>query len=130
MNDYEVKIFTRVYDKVAKYCADNQFISDTPETLAKLPAGCLYEMDNATVRRLQTSTPVENYSLITYQLEFFAGKRETTKKLARLADKEMIAMNFTRMSGQFIPNLDNPKVKRWVGRYEAVVDRDGNLYRI
>lgn len=129
MNDYEVKIFTRVYEKVAQYCADNQFISDTPETFAKLPAGCLYEMDNATVRQLQTSTPAENYSLITYQLEFFAGKRETVKKLARLADKEMIAMNFTRMSGQFIPNLDNPKVKRWVGRYEAVVDRDGNLYR-
>lgn len=130
MNDYEVKIFTRVYDKVAQYCADGQFISDTPETFAKLPAGCLYEMDNSTVRRFQTSTPVENYSLITYQLEFFAGKKDTVRKLAKLADKEMIAMNFTRMSGQFIPNLDNPKIKRWVGRYEAVVDRDGNLYRI
>ncbi len=129
MIDYEVKVFTTVYDKVAKYCADDQFISDTPETLAKLPSGCLYEMDNATVRKRQTSTPVENYSLITYQLEFFASKKDTARKLAKLADREMIAMNFTRISGQFIPNLDNPKVKRWVGRYEAVVDREGNLYR-
>lgn len=129
MIDYEVKVFTRVYDRVAQYCADGQFLSDTPETLAKLPSGCLYEMDNATVRRLQSSTPVENYSLITYQLEFFAGKKDTVRKLAKLGDKEMIAMNFTRISGEFIPNLDNPQVKRWVGRYEAVVDREGNLYR-
>ena len=129
MIDFETKVFTRVYDKVAQYCEDGQFVSDTPETLAKLPSGCLYEMDNATVRRWQTSTPVENYALITYQMEFHAGKKDTVRKLAKIADREMIAMNFTRISGEFIPNLDNPKVKRWVGRYEAVVDREGNLYR-
>lgn len=129
MIDFETKVFTRVYNKVAQYCADEQFISDTPETLTKLPSGCMYEMDNKTVKQRQSSTPIENFALITYTIEFFAGKKEDVRKLAKLADKEMIAMNFTRLSGGFIPNLDNPKVKRWVGRYEAVVDREGNLYR-
>ena len=129
MIDFETKVFTRVYEKVAQYCADEQFVSDGPETLTKLPSGCLYEGDNTTVKRRQTSSPIENFALITYTMEFYAGKKETARKLVKLADREMIAMNFTRISGGFIPNLDNPKVKRWVGRYEAIVDRDGNLYR-
>ena len=129
MIDYEVKIFTKVYDAVAPLCAENLFVSTQPATFAKLPAGALYEMDNATVRSRQSSTPVENYALITYQFEAYAGTKKTVKKLVNAADAEMIAMNFNRISGQYIPNMDNPKVVRYVARYEAVVDAEGNLYR-
>ena len=129
MIDYEVKIFTKVYDAVAPLCAENLFVSTPPDTFAKLPAGALYEMDNATVRSRQSSTPVENYALITYQFEAYAGTKKTVKKLVNAADAEMIAMNFNRISGQYIPNMDNPKVVRYVARYEAVVDAEGNLYR-
>lgn len=129
MIDYEAKIFTRVYDKVASMCADGMFIGKPVPSDASLPAGALYEMDNATVKARQSSTPVENFALLTYQLEIYAGVKKTAKKILNAADAEMIAMNFNRMSGQFIPNFDNPKVIRYVARYEAVVDREGNLYR-
>jgi len=128
MIDYETKVFTRVYDAAAPLCAENMFVSTQGNTFAKLPAGVLYEMDNKTVSKRQSSTPVENYAMITYQLEIYAGTKKTAKKVYAAADNEMIAMNFNRISGQFLPTLDNPNVVRYVARYEAVVDREGNLY--
>lgn len=129
MIDYETKVFTRVYDAAASLCAENMFVSTQVNTFAKLPAGVLYEMDNRTVSKRQSSTPVENYALITYQLEVYAGTKKTAKKVYSAADAEMIAMNFNRISGQFLPTLDNTNLVRYVARYEAVVDTEGNLYR-
>ena len=111
MIDYETKVFTRVYDAAASLCAENMFVSTQVNTFAKLPAGVLYEMDNRTVSKRQSSTPVENYAMITYQLEVYAGTKKAAKKVYSAADAEMIAMNFN------------------VARYEAVVDTEGNLYR-
>ena len=130
MIDFETKVFTRLYNVVAPKCAEGKFINDTVPDASALPAGIAYEMDNSTVRNRQTSTPVENYARITWTLEFYAGKKATLKKISNAADKAMLEMNFSRMSGSYVPNLDNDKVKRWVGRYEAVVDTEGNLYRI
>lgn len=130
MIDYEVKIFNNMYDSVSPLCAPKNFVNSLANLdFAKLPGSCLYEMDNATFRKKQSSTPVENYALITYTLEVYGSKRETVKKIVKAGDDKMISMNFNRISGQYVPNMDNPKVVRWVGRYEAVVDRDGNLYR-
>lgn len=131
MIDCEVKVFNRVYAKVAPLCAKNKFVSTiiTAEPTA-FPAGSLIEMDNATVRDMQSSTPVENYSRVTYQLEIFATTKSKCREVFAVADDEMIAMNFTRMSGQYINNAGNTKVFRYVARYEALVDQNGNLYRV
>ena len=129
MIDYEAKIFTRVYNKVSSMCADGMCIGKPVPVKAKLPAVGLYEMDNATVRNRQSSTPVENFALITYNLEIYAGTKKSAKKILNAADQEMLSMNFVRISGQYIPNLDNPDVIRYVARYEAVIDPDGNMYR-
>jgi len=130
MIDYEVKVFNRVYADVAPLCANNRFVS-TPitEPLTAFPASSLIEMDNATVQNLQSSTPSENYALVTYQLEVYATSKAKCRQVVAAADGAMIALNFTRISGQYIVNLDNTKVFRYVARYEAVVDKDGNFYR-
>lgn len=131
MIDYEVKIFNRVHGKVASLCAKNKvvstFITDMPTAF---PAVCLVELDNRTVRNRQSSTPTENFSQITYQLEVFAKTKSECRKVFAAADEEMIAMNFTRITGQYVENAGNTQVLRYVGRYQAVVDPDGNLYRI
>ena len=130
MIDYEVKIFNKVHAAVASLCANNKFVSTIINDMpTALPAASLIEMDNATVRRLQSSTPTENFALITYQLEVFAKTKSECKKVYAAADDAMIAMNFTRISGMYINNIENMKVFRYVARYEAVVDSDGNLYR-
>lgn len=129
MIDFEVKIFNNMHKVVAPLCAEKNFKSALNIDAARLPGACLYEMDNATVRQRQSSTPVENYALLTYTFEVYAEKKATAKKIVKAGDDQMIAMNFSRISGRYIPNMDNPNVVRWVGRYEAVVDQDGNLYR-
>ena len=127
MINCEVKIFNDVVTKAADGFA--RFISSPLTGPVELPAGCLYEMDSRTVKRTQSSTPGENFSQVTYQLEVY----DTTKSGARghfsNIDNYLIQRNFTRISMQYVPNNSNPDVHRYVGRYEAIVDTDYNIYR-
>ena len=130
MIDYEVKIFNRVHSAVASLCAPNKFVSTViSEKPTAFPAASLIEIDNRTVQSRQSSTPVENFALITYQLDVYAKSKSKCREVYATADGAMIAMNFTRMSGQYINLPENTEIFRYVARYEAVVDRDGNLYR-
>lgn len=129
MIDYEVKVFNNVHAVVAPLCAKNRFLSTQILSYTNLPAASLYEMDNRTVQRLQSSTPTENYARITYQLDVVAKTKAKCREIFTAADDRMLSMNFTRVSAQYITYPDNTEFVRYVARYEAVVDRDGNLYR-
>ena len=130
MIDYEVKIFNRVHAVAPPLCAKGKFDSTIiTEEPTGFPAASLIEMDNATVRSRQSSTPVENYALITYQLEVYATSKSECRKVFAAVDEEMISMNFNRMSGHYINMPENLKLFRYVARYEAVIDANGNLYR-
>ena len=130
MIDYEVKIFNRVHAVVAPLCANKKFVSSViTEKPTAFPAASLIEMDNTTIRKRQTSTPTENFALITYQLEVYATRKSECRKVYAAADEAMIGMNFNRMSGQYVNNPENTKVFRYVARYEAEIDTEGNLYR-
>ena len=129
MIDYEVQIFNTVYPAVAPLCAPNKFVSKRIVSETAFPASCLFEMDNATVRRKQSSTPRENFALITYQFEAFALTKRECRAVYAAADDMMLKLNFTRISGRYIDNPGNPDVFRYVARYEAEVDPEGNLYR-
>lgn len=130
MIDYEVKIFNTAHATVAPKCANNMFVSTViTEAPTAFPAASLIEIGNRTVRNRQSSTPKENFSLITYQLDVYATSKSKCREVFATADEAMIAMNFTRTSGQYINNIQNTKVFRYTARYEAIVDADGNLYR-
>ena len=129
MIDYEVKIFNRVHAAAASLCAKNHFVSTRLISPTAFPAASLIEMDNATIRNRQSSTPAENFALVTYQLEVYAKTKSACRTVFAAADGAMIAMNFSRMSGQYIDNPGNTNVFRYVARYEAEIDPDGNIYR-
>lgn len=130
MIDYEVKIFNNAYEVGAPKCATNRFVSTPIVSYSNLPACSLYEMDNQTVRNLQSSTPVDNFARITWQLDVAATTKAKCREIFCVVDERMISMNFSRISAHYVTYPDNPKVVRYVARYEATVDRDGNLYRI
>ena len=130
MIDYEVQIFNRVHASVAPLCAKNRVVSTQIDGGTAFPAVSLIEMNNTTVRNRQSSTPVENFARVMYQLEVFARTKSECRAVYAAADSAMIAMNFSRMSGQYIDNADNTKVFRYVARYEAELDPEGNIYRI
>lgn len=130
MIDYEVKIFNRVHAVVAPLCANKGFVSTViTKAPTSFPAASLIEMDNRTIRSRQSSTPTENFALITYQLEVYATTKSKCREVYSAADNAMIAMNFSRMSGTYINMPDNLKVFRYVARYEAEIDPEGNIYR-
>lgn len=129
MIDYEVKIFNRAHSVVAPLVAKDRFVSTPILDYAKIPAASLYEMDSQTDRNRQSSTPVENFAIITYQADVVAATKAKCRDIFKALDDVMISMNFDRISGQYITYPDNTKIVRYVARYEAIVDQDGNLYR-
>lgn len=130
MIDYEVKIFNTVHKVVAPLCANKKFVSTIITTApTSFPAASLIEMDNQTVRSRQSSTPAENFALVTYQLDVYATSKSKCREVFAAADNAMIGMNFSRMSGQYVNMPDNLKVFRYVARYEAEIDPEGNIYR-
>ena len=131
MIDAEVKVFNRVYSVAAPLCADKIFVSTViTEKPTAFPAGSLIEMSNTTVRKAQSSTPVENRARVMYQLEVYATSKSKCRAVYAAVDEAMIAMNFTRITGDYINIPDNTKLFRYVARYEAEIDQEGNLYRV
>ena len=130
MIDYEVKIFNNVYEVASPLCAANRFVSTPIESYTNLPAASLYEMDTRTVRERQSSTPVENFSRVTYQLDVVASTKAKCRAIFKAIDDRMISLNFSRESGNYITYPDNVKVVRYVARYGAEIDSEGNIYRI
>ena len=130
MIDGEVKIFNKVHADVAPLCANKKFVStvivDPPTAF---PAASLIEIDNRTYSPAQSSTPTENFALITYQLDVYATSKSECRRVYATADESMLSMNFTRIRGQYINMPENLKVFRYTARYEAIIDREGNIYR-
>lgn len=130
MIDFEVKIFNKVHEVVSPLCAKNRFVSTPIESYTKLPAAALWEMDSTTVRRRQSSEATENFSRVTYQGEVVAETKAKCREIFGAMDGKMIQLNFSRISGQYITYPDNVKIVRYVARWEAEMDPDGNLYRV
>lgn len=130
MIDREVQIFNKVYAVVAPLCANKRFVSTViTEAPTAFPAASLIEINNRTVQDRQSSTPVENFSAVMYQLDVYATSKAKCREVFAAADDAMIAMNFNRIAGQYMDNAANTKVFRYTARYEAVIDSQGNIYR-
>ena len=130
MIDYEVNVFDRVYRKVAPLCAKGKFVSSYIRSSTAFPAGSLVELLNRTDRKRQSSTPIENFSIVMYQLDIYARTKKEARKVYAEADDEMISMGFTRTSGSFLDNADDVNIFRYTASYEAEIDREGNIYRL
>lgn len=129
MIDYEVAIFNNVHEVAAPLCAKNRFLSKPIESYTNLPAAALFEMETRTVRERQSSTPVENFVRVIWQLDVVADTKAKCKSIFSAIDGRMIALNFSRISSTCIPYPDETTFVRYTARYEAEIDRDGNIYR-
>ena len=130
MIDIETAVFDRVYRAVTPPCATGKFVSQQVKNPTAFPCGSLVEISNRTVRKRQSSTPIENFSRVIYQLDVYGKTKAQVKNLYNTADEAMIAMGFTRTSGDYIDNALNPDIHRRTARYEAEVDRNGVIYRV
>lgn len=129
MIDYEVYVFDKVYRKASPLCAKGKFVNVYVMSPTAYPAGSLVELSNRTVRNRQSSTPVENFARIMYQLDVYAKTKAEAKAVYKAADDEMIALGFTRISGDSLNNVDDIEIFRYTARYEAIIDPNGVIYR-
>ena len=129
MIDYEIYVFDMVYNAVSSLCAKGKFTSVYVPSPTGFPAGSLVELSNTTVRAKQSTSNVENFSRIMYQLDFYGKTKASCRELYKAADDEMIGMGFTRVSGTFLDNAGNVNIFRYTARYEAIIDPDGVIYR-
>lgn len=130
MIDFEVSIFDKVYQHVSHLFASGKFVSVYTPSPTAYPAGSLVELTNNTVNKRQSSTPIENYARIMYQLDVYALSKAEARSVFKEVDDYMIALGFTKVGGDLTDNVSNINVFRYIGRYEAEVDREGNIYRI
>lgn len=129
MIDYESTIFNNVHSVASPLCAKNRFVSTPIDSYTTLPAASLFEMDSRTVVQRQSSTPAENISRVTYQLDVVAETKAKCRQIFKAIDDRMIQLNFNRISANYITYPENTKVVRYVARYDAEIDQEGNIYR-
>lgn len=127
-NKYTLE-FNSAYQVAAPLCAKGKFTNVYTPSPTAFPAGALYELINTTVRKRQSSTPIENFAQIIYQLDCYAKSKAECKALFNAVDERMISLGFTRMNGGLVDNFSNPSVFRITARYSAEIDRDGVIYR-
>ena len=86
-------------------------------------------MSNTTDRRRKTGSSLEDYAILTYEAHTYAMSKPECRELFSALDDAMMKLGFNRMSGSFTPNQSNTKVFEYVARYQAEIDRDGQIYR-
>ena len=130
MIDIEALVFSKVLNKVQTVyptiAYGNNALLAAPTVN---PSIHIFEISNTVYTRSQDSK-VENHANIGIQIEAYdnsPSRRTTVKRIMALADEAMAEINFTRIMLENIPNT--PQQQRMVGRYRAVVDKDGWVYR-
>lgn len=130
MIDKEYQIFDAVYPYLEELLPAGGFVSEFVAKPAALPHVSLIEIDNYTDRRTVDSGNWEWSSIVTYESNVYATDKDSCRTIQSALDDAMIGkMGFTKTSGQFTPNLDDPRIYRIVARYTRGITRDGNFYR-
>ena len=133
MINVENEIFNDVSTKVRTSVPNIYMSGEYVKSPPSFPAVSLVEMDNTQYQSTQTSSEMENHADVMYEVNVYSnkktGKKTECKKIIALVDKEMVALGFTRMMLQPIPNIDDATIYRMVARYKAIVSRDNVIYR-
>lgn len=133
MIDFQNEIFTTVATTVR---AEHDGVTVTGEYVrspSKFPTVTLDEIENVTVDALVDSSDEEQYSGLSYRLQVFSnktgGKKAEARAIFATADKVMLGMGFRRIAYSTTPEIYESTVYSIVATYEAIVDKNGVIYK-
>lgn len=129
MIDVEADVFNYVYPDVAPLVPEGCFKSVFVPSPPKFPFATLMEMDNITDAKNRSSARDEDYAVLTYEANVYAMDKVSCRAVMSALDTAMIRLGFTRLSSQFIPNLADNTIFRYVARYRATADANKVIYR-
>ncbi len=133
MIDFETLIFSRIANKLRE---DNPLLFVSGEHVkvpAKFPMVTIEERANSVYQRTQDSGNIENHASLMYEANVYSnkqvGKKTECKELFKIIDDEFKDMGFTRIMKEPVPNLEDSTIYRMIGRYTAVLNTGGIIFR-
>lgn len=133
MIDYQNEIFTNVAARIRSKHADVTVTGEYTRSPSQFPTVTLDETENITVDSLVDSSDSEKYSGITYRLQVFSNKTGGRKAEARAifatADSVMLGLGFRRITYTTTPEIYDSTIYSIIATYEAIVDRNGVIYK-
>ena len=138
MIDVEVEVYDRAARAVLAAFPGAYTSSEKEPAPPSFPAVSITEIGNVEASELHDSSNRELGSYVTYEVECFSNRRSgakaEAKALAQAADAAMRGMGFERTFGQFVQNVTDTAIYRYITRYTAVVgatrnDGSASVYR-
>lgn len=133
MIDIETEVFDTISAKVREKYPQIFMTGEYVKSPSTFPCVSLIEADNQVYRKSQSTDSMENHAIILYELNVYSnkvkGKKAECKEIVSLIDKEFIALGFTRIMLNPIPNGNDATIYRMVGRYNAIVSKNNVIYR-
>lgn len=130
MIDIETSVFDAVYPNLVGLVPEGSFTSEYVPAMAVYPHVSLCEIDNYPDKRTADSGTKEWSDVVVFEANVYALSKAECRRVQAALDESMINMlGFIKLSGQFIPNIEDVALYRIVSRYESGVDRGLGLYR-
>ncbi len=133
MIDIETQVFSRIATKLREDDPGMFVSGEHVKAPATFPAVYVEEKANSAYQRTQDSGSLENHASLMYEVNVYSnkqvGKKTQCKELFKIIDNEFKEMGFTRIMKEPVPNLEDGTVYRMIGRYTAVVNTGGIIFR-
>lgn len=121
-----MEIFTPIANAVRANFAGAYVTGEYIRQPNKFPHVSIVEMDNYMTQSRLDSSNKEKYSTIMYEVTAYSnkatGKKQECKEIINFIDSMMYDLNFTRLSMNPVPNMEDATIYRIVARYEAETD--------
>ena len=125
-----------IYTKVANIVRERHpgvFVSGELDlNPAKFPCVYIEEADNYVLEKTSDNKTIENHAVLMYEINVFSnktvGRKSEAKAIFSTVNDAFEEMGFTRQTIQPL-NADHATKYRMVGRYIAVADKNGIIYR-
>ena len=130
MIDFSNEIFSESAKLLRSQYSKIKVVGESVSSATEFPTVTIDEIDNVPVER--DSAKTEKYARVRYRVQIFSnakGKRTEARGILAVLDSKFTEWGFTRKSLVPQPDVYNSSVYQITATYEAVIDRDGVIYK-
>lgn len=131
MIDIENEVFSNLTDALKAFDSNVNTSSVYTNSPSSYPFVSIEEIDNSVNDEYSDCCEIENCANIGFEINIYTKgntKKSEAKKLLVVADNYMKNIGFIRISKNSMED-QNETLYRYIVRYEAVVDKNYNVYR-
>lgn len=132
MIDIEKLIYTPIAEALRNRFKGISVSGEYVNAPPKFPYVSIVEQDNYMSANRLDSSDREKFSTLMYEVNVYSdkagAKKSVCREILRCIDEMLYRKNFTRISMNPVPNMENATIYRLNARYRAETDGD-NIYR-